>query len=117
MHSHHTENRSNEDTGVLQSVPDTEGQGCEADQDRCLYCLCCPCVTSAPQSWLGNGHPPRPGNNLICKKIYRKFWSMLDHRGLWNNPLYLQKKHNLMQDAHIELTVREIMPECVLNLV
>ena len=85
--------------------------------DNCPYCLNSPCVTITPQSWLGSGHPPRPGNNLIRKKIYRKYWTMLDRRGLWSNPLYLKRKQRLMQEAHVHLTVREIMPECVLEQV
>ena len=63
-----------------------------SDIDKCPYCLSCPCVTLHVQSWLGHGRSPQPGNNLIRKKLYRKYWSMLDRRGIWSNPLYLERK-------------------------
>jgi len=85
--------------------------------DRCPHCLVCPCVTSPPQAWLGEGNPPRPGNNLVRKRLYRNYWTMLDRRGLWKNPLYLHQKEIRKREAHVELTMREIMPKCVLEQV
>jgi hypothetical protein len=85
--------------------------------DVCHHCLSSPCVTASPQAWLGDGRLARPGNNLIRKKLYRKYWTMLDRRGLWSNSVYLERKERLMLAAHVELTVREIMPDCVLHQV
>ena len=83
----------------------------------CPFCLSSPCVTTNPQSWLGDGRPPQPGNNKIRKSLYKKYWVMLDRRGLWRNDIYLIRKERCMNDAHVELTAREIMPECVLEQV
>ena len=88
-----------------------------SSESICPFCLSSPYVTTNPQSWLGDGKPPQPGNNHIRKTLYRKYWVMLDRRGLWRHDIYLQRKERRMNDAHVELTVREIMPDCVLEQV
>ena len=60
-------------------------------------------------------------NSGIRKKMYRKFWSMLEMRNSWRHPAYLQKKSAVMErdgvDESVVEVLREIMPDCVLLLV
>ena len=103
------------------------GQEHEDEREgECIYCFCLPCVTTYPQAWLGNGQPPRAGNNVIRKKLYRNYWKMLDRRGAWYDPRYLQKERILFQQTfHPDLdesqvivnSVRRVMPDCVLSQV
>jgi hypothetical protein len=88
-----------------------EAEGCEG---VCVHCFNNSCVTSNPQAWLGGGRTARAGNNIIRKRLYRKYWTMLDRRGLWNLPAYLLRKEKAMREANIQLTQREIIPDCVL---
>ena len=86
---------------------------------HCHMCLCNPCITQNRQAWLGNGQNARPGNNLIRKDKYKKFWKLLDTRGTWQHPVYIRRKqHALSRDDEQDVwTLREIMPTCVLQLV
>jgi hypothetical protein len=105
-------------------------QGEQEYQDKrdgeCPHCFCLPCITTYQQAWLGNGQQPRAGNNIIRKKMYRNFWKMLDRRGAWIDPRYLQKEQTLFQQAYQSdsdesfvtvNSVRRVMPECVLIMV
>ena len=93
----------------------------DSDNDTCEHCFCSPCVTVNEQSWLGNGRAPHTKNKKSRKIRYKKFWSMLDRRNAWRNKRYLKKKETLMKMHNLEADVvriqREIMPECVLDLV
>ena len=64
-----------------------------ADDGRteCAFCFCSPCVAQNRQSWLGNGQSPQVRNSGIRKKMYRKFWTMLEKRNAWRHPSYLRK--------------------------
>ena len=55
------------------------GQICEENEER-GFCFCTPCVTLNRQSWLRHGQPAHVGNSGIRKRIYWKFWSMLNRR-------------------------------------
>lgn len=57
---------------TIQAIPGTE---------QCPFCFCQPCVTTTRQQWLGQGQPPMPGNNLLRKKTYKHFWTMMNRRG------------------------------------
>ena len=89
--------------------------------NECQHCYCTPCVTTFPQGWLGNGQQARPGNNLIRKDRYKKFWSMLKTRGAWLDERYLLKKERCLREDGLNpdtvFTLREVMPLCVLALV
>jgi hypothetical protein len=41
-------------------------------------------VTGNPQAWLGNGQNPHPRNSGIRKRIYRKFWKLMNDRNAMN---------------------------------
>lgn len=110
--------RTEESIAVLTENEQNVCIAAEQDGDsRCISCLNNPCVTTNPQSWLGNGRPARVGNNTIRKRLYRKYWTMLDRRGLWYFPEYLDRKEQAMKEAKVQLTQREIMPDCVLKQV
>ncbi len=116
---------SNQGTGtVFQNqdiLDDSQIANCgsteESPEHVCELCRCNPWVTGNPQSWLGAGSRPRLGNNLIRKRLYTNYWTVLDRRGLWNNVVYLNRKHLAMRQCQVQLTNREMMPECVLEQV
>ena len=89
---------------------------------ECNFCFCCPCVTSNRQAWLGSGARPHNRNSAIRKVKYRKFWNLLSGAGAWFHPRYVHKKSQILgrhntDDLGEMWTLREIMPDCVLNLV
>ena len=90
-----------------------------AAEGECPQCFCSPCITTHRQSWLGVGQKKSRRNAQIRKKIYKRFWSMLDRRRAWQHPRYLQKKRmRLAEDNPINVVPqREIMPDCVVTLV
>ena len=98
-------------------LPDSRG----SESAECEFCFCVPCVTTSRQSWLGTGQSAHRRNSGIRKKMYRKFWSMLEMRNSWRHPAYLQKKSAVMErdgvDESVVEVLREIMPDCVLLLV
>ena len=106
---------------------DHEDVAALANEGECPYCLCSPCITTYPQAWLGQGQPPRAGNNTIRKTLYKHFWKVLDRAGLWRDRRYLDRKEYLLEmykraheddEAIVKVgTVREVMPECVLTKV
>lgn len=90
------------------------------DDVTCPHCYLSPCVTRHKQSWLGAGAAPHGRNSSNRKKKYRLFWNMLYNAGAWNHPQYIAKKQRALHRDRNDTTVwtvREIMPECVLNLV
>jgi hypothetical protein len=97
---------------IVQPIPGT---------DECQFCFCQPCVTTRRQQWLGQGRPPMAGNNLLRKKKYKNFWTMMTRRGAWTHPRYLHKKAAAQGADENNVAwlpeVRDIMPDCVLNLV
>ncbi len=90
-------------------------------EHMCRFCYCSPCVTVNRQSWLRGPVAPHVRNSGLRKAMYKKFWTMMDRRGAWNNPRYLNKKRRILditnQDLSTVWTVREIMPNCILNQV
>ena len=93
-------------------LPDSRGSG----SAECQFCFCVPCVTTSRQSWLEMGQSAHRRNSGIRKKMYRKFWSMLER-----HPAYLHKKSAVMEcdgvDESVVEVLREIMLDCVLSLV
>ena len=70
---------------------------------------------------LGWGSQPIDETLGLEKKMYRKFWSMLEMRNSWVHPADLQKKLTVMEcdgvDESVVEVLREIMPDFVLSLV
>lgn len=98
-----------------------QGQSDGFGTQECASCFCSPCVTDVRQQWLGNGQKAHSRNSGIRKRLYRKYWSMINTRGAWRHPLYLRKKTDTMLRDHVDDSVvkvlRDIMPDCVLQLV
>ena len=97
----------------------SNGQG---NAGECDHCFCTPCITSNRQAWLGDGALPHMRNTAIRKTKYRKFWTLLSGANAWFHPRYLDKKRRVLQvhatsDLGEIYTKREIMPQCVLDLV
>lgn len=110
-------------SGAGVDVTGSSGQG-ESDgfgTQECGFCFCSPCVTDARQQWLGHGQKAHKRNSGIRKRLYRKYWCMLNTRGAWRHPLYLRKKSDMMcrdrVDDSVVQVLRDIMPDCVLQLV
>ena len=81
------------------------------------YCDGCPCVTSSPQAWLGEGNPPRPVNNLVRKQLYRY---LLHNVGAERTLAKIQSTCNKKKNESVMLTLsnkREKRPNCVLEQV
>ncbi len=93
------------------------------ENSECPHCFCDPCVTTNRQFWLGPGQAPRNGNSTVRKEKYKKFWTVLCRGQAWKDVRYLAKKQRLAGRNNDDRTVwignseREIMPDCVLDLV
>lgn len=109
----------NDDGDRQRQEDNPEQEYVEYEDGQCEYCLCNPCVTSSRQAWLGNGQVARPGNSAIRKTKYKKFWKLLDTRGAWKHPVYLERKKRAAEENNESdiWVIREIMPMCVLSLV
>ncbi|XP_070569306.1 protein mono-ADP-ribosyltransferase PARP14-like [Ptychodera flava] len=79
----------------------------DSNCSECESCLCQPCVTTSWQEWLGEGQRPSVLNAGVRKRIYKKYWTMLDRRGAWKNERYLSKKAELMQAVGVVVTKRQ----------
>ena len=121
--SNETERGGNNDP-VSGSVDDDIQSGAvgQIPDNVCAHCFCGPCVTGNPQAWLGNGQNSHPRNSGIRKKIYKKFWKLMNDRNAFSCPHYIQKKSWMLArdqvDEYVIMTVaREIIPDCVLSVV
>lgn len=112
--------RVNNDIEYFRQHPGQENQF--GDGEMCQECFCRPCITSEDnrQAWWPEAQfaaLPAPINSTSRKRLYKKFWTMIYHRGGWACPQYLVKKDGIMQagnpirgDGRVK---REIMPDCV----
>ena len=93
----------------------------------CDQCFLQPCVIHYRQGWLSKPKAPQATNRTSRRRMYKKFWSVMDYRGGWQEPMYLRKKKTELERAGYlnETTVwetamgsfrREIMPDCVVQL-
>ena len=93
-------------------------------REHAVFCFLSPCVTTYRQLWLSDppAHP-HPRNSELRKQWYRKFWKLVDMNGGWTHHKYIRKKRRpfgLDDSATVWVgvgSVREIMPQCILNLV
>ena len=93
-----------------------------AGSEECPYCLCGPCITSEENRqlwWETESVPPHAQNRKLRKEAYRKFWTMLLHKGVWNHPDYKAKKQEALAEEGRRCVFhrRDILPECVLKTV
>lgn len=86
---------------------------------QCPYCFVNPCVATSNRNapWIGNGQPPSNQNPQVRKGIYRRFWKCINNLNGWQLQQYIQKKIRIGGNEGIVYHQREIMPECVLELV
>ena len=88
------------------------------------YCLCRPCITNEGNRqlwWESENHDAHERNSHLRKDKYKRFWTNLFHRGIWDDPRYKQRKREaLRRDLRRRKFVyhrRDIMPKCVVGLV
>ena len=101
-------------------IPPVEGR------QPCPFCFCCPCITDESNRqfwWKDDNQIPNVHNSEKRKKLYKMFWTMIYHRGAWDNPLYQARKQAALgADPQRRRYVyiyhrRDIMPDCVVKLV
>ena len=92
-------------------------------EEKCLYCFCSPCVTHESNKqlwWESCSLAAKRYNRSYRKAAYRKFWTMMYHRDIWNTEEYQQKKARCLEanlGEQLAFHRRDIMPECVVKLV
>ena len=96
----------------------------DPSDEKCPHCLCRPCIISEQfrQSWWASQNErPRIQNSGLRKTAYRKFWTMMYHRGVWNCQEYMDRKVSAFgldpQRTKYVYHKRDIMPDCVLKVV
>ncbi|OWF41269.1 hypothetical protein KP79_PYT18901 [Mizuhopecten yessoensis] len=96
----------------------------DTDSDECQYCLCRPCITNErnkQQWWELRENPQNRKNNIHRKELYKRFWTMLYHRGAWGDQRYQDKKKQALgiqtMGGEPVWHRRDIMPDCVIKLV
>ena len=96
----------------------------DADQQECPHCFCRPCITDETHRqlwWETQDHPPDMENTNFRKPIYKRFWTMLLHFGVWDDPRYIERKVAALaidpNHRRFRYHRRDIMPNCVLKLV
>lgn len=98
------------------------------NSNECPDCFSQPCVLdkSNEQSWWPNRTAlPKKGNRALRRKLYKKFWTMLCHRGVWKDDRYVQRKLSaIARDRRHHHFVwlsnthrRDLMPNCVIRQV
>ena len=80
--------------------------------DRCIHCLCTPCIVSMPPDFLVGSSVPHLRNNTKRFKLYKKFWGLLKDIGLWSHPEYVARKvrRTAVDDQ------REMIPHCIVKV-
>ena len=69
--------------------------------------------------WETETYLPHQRNSRIRKDKYRRFWTMLLHRGVWDDQRYIERKQRALEHdgQNQEWHRRDILPSCVVNLV
>ncbi|CAC5410207.1 unnamed protein product [Mytilus coruscus] len=96
----------------------------DPSQVECRYCFCKPCITDEQNRqmwWHGQSEVSHQRNSSLRKEHYKRFWTMLLHRGAWNDDRYIVMKSDAMTRDHrtqrFDWHKRDIMPKCVVTLV
>jgi hypothetical protein len=91
------------------------------EEGQCPHCFLEPCIATIHQGWLGNGQTARKENTGLRRVRYKKFWQVMHYKSAWKKKKYLRKKALMMHRAEVDQSVvdhqREVMPDCVLDLV
>lgn len=92
-------------------------------EEECEYCFCKPCITSETNKqmwWPESCELPHQRNSSLRKEHYKRFWTMMLHRGAWNDDRYLTMKADALSRYNrqrYDWHKRDIMPKCVVSLV
>ncbi|CAC5385921.1 unnamed protein product [Mytilus coruscus] len=96
----------------------------DPSQVECRYCFYKPCITDEQNRqmwWHGQSEVPHQRNSSLRKEHYKRFWTMLLHRGAWNDDRYIVMKSDAKTRDHrtqrFDWHKRDIMPKCVVTLV
>ena len=101
----------------------------DESEPECQFCLCRPCITDETNKqlwWETEASPPQESNSVNRKSHYKRFWTMLLHKGVWGDPRYKARKEEcLRQEPKRNISawmgpgrhIRDIMPDCVLKVV
>ena len=96
--------------------------------EECPHCLCRPCITDSGNKqmwWEDVNQPESVENSSRRKQHYRRFWTMLLHRGVWRDFRYKARKSQALETQQANRRFvwsgtrhkRDIMPDCVITLV
>lgn len=92
--------------------------------EECPHCFCRPCITNERNHqmwWKSECEPPSRRNSSLRKEKYKFFWTMLFHRGVFQDPRYKSRKLEIMhQNPRLRGVVchrRDVLPSCVLETV
>ena len=72
--------------------------------------------------WPTENYAPSVHHHKARKEVYKRFWTMMYHRNVWNDPRYVQKKLDALnfdsnRKHHEWVHQRDIMPDCVTSVV
>ena len=101
-------------TGQARNPQHLEEAHANVTHEMCMYCRSSPGVISSetlPARLRAFGEP-RMNNHMKRKGDYRSFYTILNRRGLWHDPVYIARKEAL--GCYVE-DVREVMPVCVVE--
>ncbi|XP_022784000.1 uncharacterized protein LOC111324652 isoform X2 [Stylophora pistillata] len=102
------------ETGETKNSNHIEGVHAYVARDMCMYCRSSPCVllSETLPARLRVFGQPRMNNHTKRKGDYRCFYTILNRRGLWLDPIYIARKEAL--GCYVG-DVREVMPVCVVE--
>lgn len=100
-------------------IPQVEGRL------ECSHCLCKPCITDECNRqlwWPTEDQGAFLHNHKQRKEAYKRFWTMLFHRNVWNDTRYIERKCDALgvdpgRNHYGWIHRRDIMPDCVIDLV
>lgn len=98
-------------TTLDETPPNPTDEPNDVIRQACNYCLQPSCITLSPFKPQGQSNA-RITNHTKRRKDYKWYWRTLKDCGLWDNPVYQQRKEDL--GCHID-DVREVMPHCVIK--
>ena len=100
------------DTRQTQNHPHMNETHASVRHEMCVYCRSSPCVlfSETLPSRLRAFGQPRMTSHVKRKGDYKSFYTILNRRGLWRDPIYIARKEAL--GCYVE-DVREVMPVCV----
>ena len=102
------------DTSETQNPLHIKEAHASVTREMCMYCRSAPCVLLSeilPARLRAFGQP-RMTNHMKRKGDYRSFYTILNCRGLWHDPVYIAQKEAL--GCYVE-DVWELMPVCVVE--